>query len=159
VRPISDVGDRHDDSPAERAQPGGWAFWLGLVSGWAMIGYAVRGALMDEGGTNPPQLIRWVIGGAIVHDLLVAPVVTAVGLLFAWRAPPWWGRPVAAAFGTSALLVVFSFPLLRGFGRHPGNPSTLPRNYPTGLAIVLGAIWMVTGLVISWRAWRRRLIP
>ena len=136
--------------------PGGWLFWIGLTLGWGVMAYAVRGALMDSGGTNPSQLVRWVIGGALVHDLLIAPIVTGVALLLAWRAPRWWGRPVAAASAFTAILVLFSWPVLRGYGRHPGNSSTLPRNYTAGLAVVLGAVWVATLAVVGFRAVRRR---
>jgi hypothetical protein len=120
------------------------------------MAYAVRGALMDRGGTNPSQLIRWVIGGALVHDLFVAPIVTGVALILAWRAPAWWGKPLAAAAALTAIVVLFSWPVLRGYGRHPGNSSTLPHNYTANLAVVLGAVWVVTLTVIGIRAVRRR---
>ena len=29
----------------------------------------------------------------------------------------------------------------------PGNPSALPRNYPAGLAVILGLIWLGTGIM------------
>ncbi len=146
------------ERPAEavEAGPRGWWFWSGLVLGWGVMAYAVRGALMDSGGTNPSQLVRWVIGGALLHDLLVAPIVTGIAVLLAWRAPAWWGRPVAAAAAVTAIVVLFSWPVLRGYGRHPGNSSTLPRNYGAGLAWVLGAVWLVTAAVVVVRAVRRR---
>jgi len=135
--------------------PGGWLFWIGLALGWAVMAYAVRGALMDSGGTNPDQLVRWVIGGALVHDLVVAPLVTGVALLLAWRAPSWWGKPLGVAAAFSAIVVLFSWPVLRGYGRHPGNSSTLPRNYTAGVAWVIGGVWVVTLVLIGFRALRR----
>ncbi len=136
--------------------PGGWFFWVGLTLGWGVMAYAVRGALMDSGGTNPSQLVRWVIGGALLHDLVVAPIVTGIAVLLAWRAPAWWGKPLAAASALAAIVVLFSWPVVRGYGRHPGNSSTLPRDYAAGLALVLGAVWVVTLAVIGFRAVRRR---
>lgn len=138
--------------------PGGWFFWIGLTVGWGVIAYAVRGALMDSGGTNPSQLVRWVVGGALVHDLVLAPIVTGIALLLAWRAPAWWGRPIGAASALTAIVVLFSWPVLRGYGRHPGNSSTLPRDYAVGLGWILGVVWVVTLAVIGFRAVRRRQV-
>ena len=60
---------------------------------------------------------------------------------------------MAAAF--SAIVVLFSWPVLRGYGRHPGNSSTLPRNYTAGVAWVIGGVWVVTLVLIGFRALRR----
>ena len=84
--------------------------------------------------------------------------MTAAALLLAWRAPGWWGKPIGAAAAVTAIVVLFSWPVLRGYGRHPGNPSTLPRHYATGLAWVLGAVWIVTLAIIGFRAVRRRQV-
>ncbi len=39
---------------------------------------------------------------------------------------------------------LISWPLVRGYGRFAGNPPILPRDYGTGLAVVLGLVWIVT---------------
>jgi hypothetical protein len=54
---------------------------------------------------------------------------------------------------------VVAWPFVRGYGRQPGNPSLLPRNYAAGLAAYLAAIWTVAlaivGIGLAVRAVRR----
>ena len=80
----------------------------------------------------------WIVGTAVAHDAIVAPVVTLVGLALAALLPRWARGPVATAVAASGVVVVFSYPLLRHFGRRADNPSILPLDYPRNVAIVLG---------------------
>jgi hypothetical protein len=86
-------------------------------------------------------------------------VATAVALALAWKAPAWWGRPVATAAATSAVLTVFAWPLLRRYGNHPLNASALPRDYGRNLAVVLVAVWATAAAVVAVRIVRRRRSP
>jgi hypothetical protein len=134
--------------PSPPAGPGGWPFWTGLAVGGALMAYAAQGIVAEAGATNPPALVRLVLGAAVVHDGLVAPVATLVALVLAWRAPAWWGRPVGAALALSAGLAVFAYPLLRGFGRRDDNPSALPRDYARNLVAVLLAVWIAAAVAV-----------
>ena len=159
-RPETNLDGAGADAPpppgAVDDSPRGWLFWTGLALGWAVMAYAVIGIRSQADLTNPAQLTRWVVGAAVVHDLLVAPIVTIVAIALAWRAPAWWGRPVAFAAGASAIVAVFATPLVRGFGRRVNNPSALPRDYTNNLAWVLAGIWGAAASVIAYRAVRRR---
>jgi hypothetical protein len=48
----------------------------------------------------------------------------------------------------SALVVLFAYPLLRGFGERPTNPSALPGDYPAATAAVVASIWAVAAVVV-----------
>ena len=54
---------------------------IGLALGLPVIGYGLGGAIVDSADTHPPELARWVVGAALVHDLVVVPVTAAVALL------------------------------------------------------------------------------
>jgi hypothetical protein len=142
------------DAKGESA--GGLLFWAGLVLGWAVMSYAVVGLRAHADDTNPAQLARWVLGAAVVHDALVAPVVTITALVLVTQAPRWWGRPVGFAAAVSTILVLFSIPLVRGYGRRVNNPSALPHDYTANLVWTLVSIWTATAAVIVSRAIRRR---
>lgn len=162
VAAVDGIVDLHADGSAagsgrdEAQGPGGGWFWSGLIVGGAIMAWAVHGAFVDADATRPPLLAGWVLGAAVVHDAVVAPVATVVALLVAWRLPVWWGRPVAAALAGSALLLLFAYPLLRGFGLRPGNPSALPRDYGTAAVALLAALWLGAVFVVVTRAIRRR---
>jgi hypothetical protein len=121
----------------------------GLILGLPVMAYAVRGALVDAADTHPAELARWVVGLAVLHDLVVVPVVLAVGVALRRRVPaPAW-PPVRAALFASAVLVAVGWPFVGGFGRNAGVPSLLPRDYAAGLAMALVAVWLVAAAWIG----------
>lgn len=110
--------------------------WIGLALGGPVVAYGVAGALHDARLTRPAELATWVVGAALVHDLVVAPVVLGASWLLG-RAADF--RPLPAlrwALATSAVLVFLAWPLVRRYGRTPASrPScpvtTVPGCWPT----------------------------
>lgn len=134
--------------------PGHAGLWVGLAVGGPVIAFGVAGAVGDAASTHPAELARWVVGGALVHDLVLAPIVLAVSWLLGrvarGRAGGWAGHPalgpVRWAMATSAVLVLFAWPFVRGYGRNPGVPSLLNRDYGAGLAAYLIAVWAIAAI-------------
>ncbi len=127
------------------AHKAGAGFWLSAALGWAVIGVGLRGIFDKHIDTRPGQLARFVVGGALVHDLLVAPLVILAAVLLA-RAVPGRARPfVQAAVVVSAMVALFAYPLVRAYGLATRNPTSLPHNYTANLLIVLGLVWAVAG--------------
>ena len=133
----------------------GPVFWGGLVVGGALMAYGVHGVLTELGPGNPFKLAEWVVGLDLIHDLLLAPIVVVLGLLAAWALPTTMRGPVRAAAALSGVVVLFSIPLLTGWGRRAGNSSTLPLDYARNVVIVLAVIWAVAAVVAAAR-WVRR---
>ena len=67
------------------------------------------------------------------------------------RAAPCW-----AAGALTVLILVFSRPLVAGWGRRPGNSPTLPHDYGRYVVALLVGVWAVSGVVIAVRARRLR---
>ena len=123
-------------------------FWLSAAAGWGVIGFGLWGILENSLDTRPSNLARFVVGGALLHDLLVAPVVILLGVLLA-RAVPGRARAVVqAALVISGVLALFSYPLVRAYGLAANNPTSLPRNYALNLTIVLGVVWAVAAAMV-----------
>jgi len=119
---------------------GSVGLWIGLAIGGPIMIFGIAGAIGDSAQTRPPELLRWIVGAAVVHDLVFVPVVLAsLWVLRRPRVPAWamW------ALATSVVLVLFSWPLLRGYGRNPTVPSLLPRDYGRALAAYIGAVWVL----------------
>ena len=94
------------------------------------------------------QALAWFVGGPILHDGLVAPVVGVTGLVIARRLPSRWRAPVAVGLVVSAVLAVLAIPLLwRPFGV-PNNPGLHDGNYGLRLGVALGGCWLVVLLVV-----------
>ena len=136
--------------------PGGPAFWIGLAVGGAVMAYAVWGAASAFSGDERRALVTWLLGGAVAHDAVLAPIVTVVGLLLAWLLPRTIKGPVLAALAISAIVVLFSWPALRGYGRREGNLSALPHDYGRNVVIVVALVWVVAALVVVVRSIRAR---
>jgi hypothetical protein len=130
---------------------------VGLALGGPVMAYAVRGTLVDEHLTHPFELARWIVGLAAVHDLVLVPVVLAVGLGLRRVVPPSAWVPMRAALLTTAVLSAVAWPFVRGYGRSSSVPSLLPRNYGAGLIIALAVVWLLAGLWCRLRARPRDL--
>jgi len=133
----------------------GRVFWALAGLGWALMAFGTGGILARARATAPPELAAWVIGAAVVHDLIVAPVVFSVGRVLS-RATR--GLPRAAVqigLVLTGLLVLYSIPVVGGFGRLGDNPSLLPREYGTSLVVVLGGVWGIVGATLLWGRSRR----
>ena len=64
--------------------------------------------------------------------------------------------PVRAAGAVSALVVLFSAPLVTRLGQRPTNSSTLPIAYERNAAIILIGVWVLAGAFIALRVARAR---
>ena len=126
-------------------------FWISAAIGWAVIGWGVMGIFANSLDTRPSNLAKFVVGGALLHDLLVAPVAVLVGVLIARAVPPRARGPVQAALAVSAIVAVFAYPLVRGYGLAANNPTSLPYNYGRNLVVVLGVVWAVTAVAVALR--------
>ncbi len=126
-------------------------FWVSAAIGWAVIAWGLRGIFEKSLDTRPGNLAKFVVGGALLHDLLVAPLVIVAGVLLA-RAVPGRARAVVqGALAVSGIVALFSYPLVRAYGLAANNPTSLPRNYTAGLLVVLGVVWAVAAAAVILR--------
>ena len=130
-------------------------FWGSAAAGWALILWGVRGALHHRIDTRPGQLARFLIGGALAHDLVLAPLVLLAGTALARTVRGRWRAPAQAALLVSGTLLLFTYPALRGYGRALHNPTSLPHDYAANLAVVVGAVVVVSAAAALVNASRR----
>ena len=133
----------------------GWLFWATAAAGWALILWGVRGALHHRIDTRPGQLARFLLGGALAHDLVLAPLVLLAGTALARIVRGRWRAPLQAALFVSGTLLLFTYPALRGYAHALHNPTSLPHNYAANLALVVGAVLVGTAAVAAVNASRR----
>ena len=129
-------------------RPAGPRFWISAAVGWAVIGWGVVGIFRHSLDTRPANLAKFVVGGALLHDLLVAPGVILVGVLVVRAVPARARVPVQAALFVSGIVALFSWPLVRAYGLAANNPTSLPHNYGLNLLVVLGVVWAVAATAI-----------
>ena len=146
LRPPGD--ENGHDSERVDADKGGLGFWLSAAVGWLVIAAGLRGIVQNSVDTRPGNLARFVVGGALLHDLIVAPLVIVVAVLVG-RAVPGRARAVVqGALVVSAVVALFSYPLVRAYGLATNNPTSLPHDYATNLLVVLGVVWAVAAALV-----------
>lgn len=122
-------------------------FWISAALGWAIIAVGLRGVFMHSIDTRPSNLAKFVVGGALLHDLFIAPVAILAGVALARAVPGRARATVQGALVVTATLAAFSYPLVRAFGLATNNPTSVPHNYALNLLIVLGAVWAVAAIL------------
>jgi hypothetical protein len=108
-----------------------------------MILVGLRGVLVDATLTKPVNLGIWLLGLAVLHDVLLAPATYAVAALVGRVLPQRSVTPVRVGLAGTALALVVTWPLVRGYGRRASNPTALPLDYGRNL---------IAGLVVGWVA-------
>lgn len=126
---------------------------IGLALGLPLLGYGFRGVLVDAGQTHPAELGRWVVGSAILHDLVLLPIVLVASALVTRVTPTWARPPVLWALGTSSIIAIYAWPFVRGYGTDPRVPSLLARDYAAGVGAYVA---VVVVMAAAWALLRRR---
>lgn len=132
----------------------GAMFWASATIGLFIIGFGVRGILSDRGATPPRGFAQWFIGSAIVHDALIAPCAFAIAWAVGRVLPRAAVVPVRLGLATSALLIAFAWPLVRGYGRRESNPTALPLDYGRNLLLTLVVVWLTVFAAIATKTLR-----
>ena len=126
---------------------------MGVIVGVPMIAVGVWFAFADREDTHPFELVRWAIGVNLVSDLIVIPTAACTTWLIGRWAPPIARGALRWATFTTAVLALYAWPFLGGYGRDASIPSLLDRDYATGLAIYGAVVW---GLALGWIALQRQ---
>ena len=145
---MTNVGPTDAATGSKRA---GARFWASAAAGWVLIGVGLRGIFQHTIDTRPASLARFVVGGALIHDLVVAPIVLVLAFGINRAVPGRARAAVQAALVITAALALFSYPLVRGYGLATRNPTSLPRNYLLNLTIVLGVVWTAAAAAVLLR--------
>ncbi|MCV2489377.1 hypothetical protein OF117_08355 [Geodermatophilus sp. YIM 151500] len=122
-----------------------WWRWLFVVPGLLAVGWGVLGVLQHPEDVPLVPWLAWFVGGVLVHDLLVAPLVAAVGTLLARLLPRPARAPVVVGLVVSALLIVLAIL----FVLDPGDvdePGFLPLDYGRNLSLLVGATLLVAAV-------------
>lgn len=133
-------------APTADERPGA-TFWIGLVVGGGVMAFGIRGVLMNARATHPTELVRWVVGADLLHDLLFAPVVIAAGWLVVRAVPRSWRVPVQAGLVACGVAALVGWAAWRGYGRAtvPDNPTVQPLDYTTAILTV----WAIVGAIVA----------
>jgi hypothetical protein len=125
--------------------------------GLGMLGLVATayGLLLVVGlGPGPlGSVLAWVVGGVLVHDALLAPLVVALGVLAVLGTGRWWRTPLVWALVVLGPLTLVAVPVLGRFGARSDNPTLLDRPYWAGY---VGVATVVLALTVAAGRRRRR---
>lgn len=147
--PLADmaVDTSVDTSPGDTAdlRPGPVA-WLVIALGWSVMVVAVLGAWGDDALRGIGSWVRWIVGAALVHDLLLLPVVLIAGWVLTRLVPRPWRVPLRTALLVGGITALAVWPTARRWGARDDNPSILPLPVARNLAILV-AVLLVAALL------------
>jgi hypothetical protein len=130
--------------------------WVLGVLGAVVLGYGVLLAV----DTDPVvETGVWFVGGTILHDAVIAPVVGVVGWLVVRVVPPVWRAPVAVGMASTGVLALLALPELVRPYPAPDNPGLHERNYVAALLIGVAVVWVLAATIGVVRARRGRMVP
>jgi hypothetical protein len=121
---------------------------LFALPGLAALGYGLT-LVWDAPRDQLPAVLTWLIGGVVLHDGVLAPVVVGLGLVATRWLPEAWRAAVVVGLVCWGSLTLIAFPVLYGEGVDPTNESLQHRPYVTSwwigtavmLALVVAAGW------------------
>ena len=123
----------------------GPVFWAAVAVGWASIVFGVSSAWSHMSPSSRTSFALFVVGSAVVHDAIVAPVTIVVGTLIVRRAPRLARAAIGGALIVSATITLAAWPAVRRYGQLPDNPSLLPNAAGIGLLVIIAGVWAVAG--------------
>lgn len=136
--------------------PSGTPWRIGLIVGATIFAIGLVGLLRNAAQTHPGNWLQYVAGALIAHDALLAPAVLAGGFLLTRLVPAAIRSGLQATLAVCGAVALVSIPVLKAAGRQPDNPSLLPHDYGTNLAIVLALVFAAGMLLTLGRAARAR---
>jgi hypothetical protein len=134
-----------------------WWRWLFLGPGFAAVGFGGYGLLGDD-RVPLPAWLTWFVGSALVHDLVIAPLVIGIGAVLARFLPRAARAPIVVGLVVSGFLTLVALPFVldRTTSREPGF---LPLDYGRNLLLMIAAtmaVAVVWAVVASVRSGRRQ---
>lgn len=125
------------------------ALRLGVgACGVAMMGFGAWTLWVEKARIGQPASIgRWVVGGVIGHDAILAPAVFIACALVGRLTGPRVRRALALFLLAGGSLVIVGLPDILRRGDNP-NPTVTPLDYPRNLAIALGAVAVIAVLSV-----------
>lgn len=122
--------------------------------GVAVAAYGAWLLLTRQDSAAVVEVAVWFAVGAVLHDVLLAPVAGLLGLALPRVLPGAARGPVAAGGVVLVTVLLAAVPVLGRFGALPDNPTLLDRPYAAGAAAIAGVVLaaVVAGVLVRVRS-------
>ena len=128
---------------------------LGAV-GCAMGGYGAYLLVSDQNRDELLSTGTWLIGGVLLHDVVLAPLVFLLVLILVRTLPEVARGPAVAGVVVLGSTTLWAVPVLGRFGAVPSDPTHLDRDYWAGWSLVAALVVLGVVVVSVARARQRR---
>ncbi|MCW2813667.1 MAG: hypothetical protein JWN84_1122 [Nocardioides sp.] len=114
---------------------------LGLVALGVVAGlYGAYLLLSRQSSAQITSAAKWLAGGVVFSDLVVAAVTLAVGFLVLRFLPAAVRAPVVVGGVVLGSITLLAVPVLLSYGRKPDNPTLLDRDFVGGWAVFAAVV-------------------
>ncbi|GAB3992021.1 hypothetical protein [Nocardioides marmoraquaticus] len=117
-----------------------------LLAGLAASAYGVV-LLLRQDVADLLDSLLWMVGAAVAHDAVVAPVTIVVTLVLLRVVPATWRTAVTVGLLVLVTVTATAVPVLGRFGARSDNPTLLDRDYTSGW-LVLAALCLAVVVVV-----------
>ena len=155
-----------DSDVGGRARTRTWAFWTMhdvrvMLIGAGILMACVGGVVLanDIPPRQYPAIVAWMVGALVVHDVLIAGAAFAVVLAGRKAAARAAFLPIVivqGALSIGAIMALLVIPEIVKKSVGTANPSVLPLDYATNLAIFLLGLALAAGAAILLSVWLAR---
>ncbi len=133
-------------APNDEHRPLPRTWWIAVGIGGAIMTWGVWFYLdATSDWARRLDFAKWLIGLALAHDLLFAPIVVTIGWLVTRTVPGSMRAPVQAGLIASGCVLLVALPPLRETANASRNPTIQPLEYSTATLTVLAVVWTVVG--------------
>ena len=120
---------------------------VGLYGAWLL--------LSRQSGDQLVSAAAWLVGGVVLHDVVMAPVVVVVVAVVGRLAPRPVRPPAAVLLVVVGSVTLLAVPVLGAFGRRSDNASLLDRDYWSGWLVLVGVLVLLVAVGSLVQRWRR----
>lgn len=119
------------------------------------VGFGLRGVWLMRDFTREQLTSEafWLVGGVVLHDAVLAPVVVVLGFAASRLLPGHFRSSTATAFLVWGTLTVAFLPVLSGQGGKPGNDTILGKPYVLTWVIMTSVL---VAYAVGAALWRKR---
>lgn len=102
--------------------------------------------LLGLGTDQVVPVLAWAVGGVVLHDAVIAPLVVLLGVAAVAWAPTRLRPALVWALVVLGPLTLVAVPVLGRFGAKADNPSLLDRPYWLGYALLVVVVLVLSAL-------------
>ena len=117
---------------------------VAIAGGVVLAAYGAVRLLTDVPGASLLRLVVWLVGALVISDLLVSPLVVAVGVTLRRWLPDRGRRYVQAFLIMAAMITLVAVPMIYLQGSAPPEKALLNQDFGANLAILLALAALIS---------------